>query len=478
MNIIELPKDHGWATAKSHHFQGIVFGIPTFGMVSDTFMMSQVTMAMDIFTNVGYHLVRGKPVDIARNEIAYNALKTKAAYVFFRDDDTIAPRDALLKLVKRLTVKARSNPYEHGDAMVGGVVYAKTEPPTPMIHIAGVTGGFEDWQINDLVECDVIGMGCTLVPVGVIKRAMEKVTHWRCANASCKDRYSEHENQGMCPTCNFELVPGLFKTVRDKNDDGQPATLTEDSYFCLKAKDAGCKVYADCGVQCQHEKFDPDPEKNTVYYYHPHIGPVWQTGSRLLYYPVEGQEIHEKFALKPRPELNGKGPVKFNLGSGLVHKKGFINVDLYADCDFQCDIQDISPLIRHYGQADFIRAYHTLEHLDRNSVLGTVRSWIKGLKPGGVLEFEVPDGVWAAKKFIKAQENGHAGREDFSEAIMHGLQNVPGEYHKTLFSKQKMEKIVASCSNQVEKSSVRVIFPKNYNQQCIRVKIKKKEAVK
>ena len=458
-------------------YQGIVMGIPTFGMISFTWTASQLTMAVPIFTNIGYHFVQGKPVDVARNEIAYAAMQNKNAYVLFRDDDTIAPRDAILKLTKRFDAYKKMRPETLGDCIIGGVVYSKTQPPTPMIFREGHTCGIEDWNLNDLLEVDVIGMGCTMIPVGVFKKVEPHVKHYRCVNALCPSGYGEFppEKKGNCPECNSTLVPGFFKTVRDLNDEGQPAYMTEDSYFCLLAKKvAGIKTLVDCGVQTRHEDWSRNPAETTHYYYHPQAGPVWEQNGMVYTYPEVESEIHDQMILRPRPEKrNGKGPIKLNLGAGKVKKNGYINVDLFDEPEYKCDVRDLTPLVRDLGQVREIRASHVLEHLGRQELLPAFRNWLKALEPGGKLDIEVPDGVWAAKNFVKEMENG--GKNEFAEMVVYGQQASPLDFHKSALTEPKFKRIISACRNQIEKSKVETIFPKGYNQQCIRVVITKKK---
>lgn len=459
---------------ENYHFQGIVVGIPTFGKVSGMFMLSQLTMSLPIFCNMGYHTVQGKPVDIARNEIAFHAMHNGQAYVLFRDDDTIAPRDTILKLQKRFPMDQRTDPGNKGNMVVGGIVYSKTEPPTPMVFRDKSTAGFEDWEPNDLVQCDVIGMGCTMVPIGVFRKTLQHVKHYRCVNDRCEINWSvEHKEKGNCPSCGNMLFPDWFKTVRDTDDTGKAAHQTEDTYFFNLCKKAGVKIYADAGVLCEHESFHPLASQCKYYYYHLGIGPSWRQGAIVYYYPSSEKPIHEKMALKPRGLKNG--PVKFNLGSGPphIHKKGYVNIDLHTECDFRCDAKNLAPAIREYGQADRIRAYHILEHMGRHEVILTLRNWLKALKPGGVLDIEVPDGEWACENFLDYTRNG-GPINDFPEMVIYGRQNGPGDEHRTCFYKKKIESLLHACHNQIAKSTIRTMKPKAYNQKVIRVKVTKK----
>lgn len=463
-------------------FQGVTFGIPTFGKFSASFFVSQATMAMPIFTNVGYHIVQGKPVDVARNEIVINAMRSKQAYVFFRDDDTIAPRDALMKLMKRLPLDQRRDPYNLGNMVIGGIVYTKTEPPVPMIHMEGMTGGFEDWEVGELVECDIIGMGCTLIPMNVFKKTLPLVKWWQCANHQCHTRWDvEYEKEGMCPTCNGELIPVWFKTVRDFDDKGNACVMTEDSYFLLKCKEVGVKVYADCGVQCEHELFNIDPMQSTFYYYDKDVGlPVWRQGPVIYFWPHVDKPKDNVTPLTKTMELrNGnkklkKGDkVRWNLGAGGVKKKGFISVDLTVESDFQCDVRNLSPLIKEYGKADEIHASHILEHIGRPEVVPTLRGWIKSLKPGGVLNVETPDGAWAAEQFVDYTKNG-GDIDDWPQMVIMGAQRWPGDEHRTLIYEKRMKQMIRLCKGLIKSSKVETVFPKTSNQQVVRARIVKK----
>lgn len=475
---------------KTVHYESIVLGIPSFGKVSMNFYLSQATMAQHIFTNLIYHPVYAKPVDVARNEIAYTAINNKCGYVFFRDDDTIAPRDALTKMLKRFPINQRTNPGTEGHMVVGGVVYSKTEPPAPMIYKKGSTAGFEDWNPEDLVQCQVIGMGCTLIPTAVFRKTLPFVKHYRCVNDRCPVHWEEEvmldkldkgemiegfENPvHKCKHCDNHLYPDWFKTVRDVDDKGQLAYQTEDTYFLLKCAEAGIPVYADCGVLCEHEVFDPDPHKTTHYGYTPGVGPRWIRDGLVFFVPSADNEIHEKMELKPRKNGSKNGKVKFNLGSGLgpEMKKGYLNIDIVEGADVQCDVRNLASVIRQHGQADEIRAYHVWEHLGQNESIGVLREWLKALKPGKFLNIEVPDLEWACENFTKVMQNGGA-KDDLHEMVIFGRQLRPGDQHLCGFYESKVRKIMNACKNQIESYKIHTFIPKGYNQGVIRIKIRK-----
>lgn len=77
---------------------GCMVGIPTMGLVDAEFMLSIANMQLPLNWRGGNFILRGKPVDAARNELVEIALRQGFEWLFFRDDDVIAPPDALNRL--------------------------------------------------------------------------------------------------------------------------------------------------------------------------------------------------------------------------------------------------------------------------------------------------------------------------------------------------------------------------------------------
>lgn len=463
---------------KDVHYQGVVVGIPTFGKVSETFMISEKTMGAPIFCNIGIVTVRGKPVDIARNELAWNCLRSKVGFLLFRDDDTIAPPDALIKLLERFSHKEKTDPFNNASMIVGGVVYSKNQPPVPMIHREGHTAGFEDWNPGDLVDCDCIGMGCTLIPIGLFDKLLPHITKYRCVNDVCPEPWGEYDKQDTCPICGAGLVPQFFKTIRsigNSGDIGKDIIATEDSYFCLLGKEKiGMKVYADTGVMTEHEVFHPDPKQTVYYGNYGSVGPGWRIQDRVYYYPDVTHEEDHKNSFSGKIAQNGHKPVKFNLGSGGCNMEGYVNIDLTTECDFKCNAKDIMPAVMQYGAPVEIFSSHLVEHFHRSDVIGVIRNWLKCLKPGGLIDFSVPDGQWALENALEHM-NKNGNMDDFPEMIVMGAQRYPGDEHLTLIYRKKIEAIIKACKNQIAKHTIEVIPKgKQINQQCFRVKIWKK----
>jgi len=462
---------------KKSKFNSILFGIPTFGFPSINFAISLKTEGAPIFTSASILPVVDKPVDVARNEIAYTAVKDGHGFVMFRDDDVIAPHNALTQLFGRLSPKQRANPQVVSESVVGGIVYSKVKPPSPMIYRYGCAGGFEDWNFGDLVECDGIGMGDTLIPTGVFNNIINSgYDKYQCVNAACPVKWNAvyKRSDEVCPHCGYPVIPILFKTVRNGDGlDDQMVEMTEDAYFCLLAKDHGTKIYADCSVQCKHE----DQVTGTKFYFHEGLGiPVWQNELGVEYWPqAKTQSDAAELLVRTQKKKNGK--VRFNIGCGSVHKDGFINMDMTTECDFKCDVRDLRPAVEKYGQADEIEADHVIEHFNRNSVTTSVRNWLKAMKPGGKLTFRAPDATAAMNDFLESDKNGVTDAEyDFKEAVVFGAQRYIGDAHLSAITENKMKKIIRSCSNMIESHTMEVGRFEGKNQDEIVVEIIKKKA--
>jgi len=475
---------------KNVHYQGVIIGVPTFGKISDTFWQSDKSMGIPIFCNVGLMTIRGKPVDIARNEIAWICLQNKVGFIFFRDDDTICPSDALIKMMERFSHKEKSDPFNNASMLVGGIVYSKCQPPVPMVHIEGYTAGFEDWNLGDLIDCDCIGMGCTLIPVGLFQKLLPHITEYRCNNDLCPEPWGEFDKDKHtnCPHCNNPLIPGFFKTLRDLNklgDMDRPVVTTEDSYFCmLVKKHVGAKVYADAGVICEHEVFHPSL-RHTVYYgNYQNVGPGWRILDQVFFYPDVTKEKQHETSFTNKMRNGSKKDVKFNVGSGGCNIEGYISIDMTTECDFKCDAKDLTPAVVQYGPPSEILASHLLEHIPRDQLIGTLRNWLKCLQPGGLINIDVPDGYWAMQEVLKNMENG-SEQNEWGEMVLFGAQRYPGDEHRTILYEKKLKLLMAACKNQVERYTMETIpagteMAKGMvsNQQCIRLKVWKKKGSK
>jgi len=148
----------------------------------------------------------GMTVPDARNFIVKKAIDEGYDYIFFVDDDDIIPRNALVQLI------------HHKADIVGGFYYRKYTPLESVgMHFnkEGNPSSIDDYKIGDIIhDTLVLPMGCTLIKTEVFKK----------------------------------IDFPWFRTIKRAN---QPA-LTEDTYFCEKAREAGFDIITDTGIQCLH----------------------------------------------------------------------------------------------------------------------------------------------------------------------------------------------------------------------------------
>ena len=143
---------------------GLLIGIPTLGRpVPFDWAMAFKSMNPPINMNSTIHIVKGKPVADARQEIAENAVKIDAKYLFFIGDDTVCPGHTLRQLLYRI----ENNPNLD---VVGGVYCAKCDPSYPLVFRGNGQGAYWDWKIGEFFEVTGLGMDCTLIRTETLKR--------------------------------------------------------------------------------------------------------------------------------------------------------------------------------------------------------------------------------------------------------------------------------------------------------------------
>ncbi len=195
---------------------GLVLGIPVLRRpVSLEWAMAWKQLTPPINFNTNFHIVQGKPIADARNEIVEFALNVGAKYLFFLSDDVEVPPHTLRQLIFRM----ENNP-EIG--CVGGVYCSKSNPPAPLVFRGNGQGSYWDWKVGEFFQCSGLGMDCTLIRTSILEKLPEP---W-------------------------------FKTVdNDSFMDGIPGaeSWTEDLYFCKKVTDAGFGIFCDSSVMCTHD---------------------------------------------------------------------------------------------------------------------------------------------------------------------------------------------------------------------------------
>ena len=195
---------------------GLFVGIPTLGRpVPLDWALNFKGMNPPINFNVIFHIVKGKQVADARNEIAKAALERGAKYLFFIGDDTVCPPHTLRQLIHRM----ENIP---GIGVVGGVYCSKSDPPAPLVFKDNGAGSFWDWKVGEFFECTGLGMDCTLIRVDLLKKLPEP---W--FKTVDVDNYLDAHNSAEC--------------------------WTEDLYFLRQVSEhTNYKIYCDASVICEH----------------------------------------------------------------------------------------------------------------------------------------------------------------------------------------------------------------------------------
>lgn len=153
--------------------------------------------------------VAGMPYDHARNSGCESALARGFEWLFFLDDDVVAPPDSIaILLSNRLPI-------------VSGVYYRRHEPVVP-VALMNVQGGGRMWANapapGQLVKVDYVGAGCLLIHRSVLEKVKEPWFEW----------------------------------TSDRKDLPEQQRMSEDFSFCEKARAAGFEVVLDGKVQCMH----------------------------------------------------------------------------------------------------------------------------------------------------------------------------------------------------------------------------------
>lgn len=193
---------------------GCVIACPTSGrLISPDMIVSMGLQAAPTHFSLGWLSVRGLPVERAREHLVEEALRVKAKYLWFIDDDTIPPPNTLRRLAYVLDnypdIKA-----------IGGVYVTKSDPSQPVVFRGSGLGSYWQWKYGDIFEVTSMGTGCMLINTDVFQH-LEK--------------------------------PWFKFTNVESNDAAIPGQLTsEDVGFCNAVRAAGFRVFAHGGILCDH----------------------------------------------------------------------------------------------------------------------------------------------------------------------------------------------------------------------------------
>lgn len=321
------------------HGVSVVVGIPTFGMVSTYFLQARLSQQFPLVSSSMDYIVKGKPIAEARNEIVEHALNIDANYIYWLDDDVIAPGDSFLKL------------WRHQKAIINGVYWSKSNPPMPLLFRGHLDMPYLNWHIGDLIEIDAAGNGLTLVKTEVYRDITKKVG-------------------GPWYSTEYGSFPGV---------KASPHNNTEDLYFYWKAKKAGYKIWADTSVQAFHY------EKNTDVMYH---------------MPSSSPQANPKWTIKPPSnekliaDIGSGGISPYMLDEGTV-----VSFDIREEVhpDVVCDVRKLPVPDETF---DIVFSSHTLEHFGWKGVDKVLKEWARVLKVGGEMRLVVPNLRHVAQRLL------------------------------------------------------------------------------
>lgn len=320
------------------HGVSIVIGIPSFGMVSTYFLQGRMSQQFPLVSSSMDYIVKGKPIAEARNEIVEHALNVDATYIYWLDDDVIAPGDSFLKL------------WRHQKDIINGVYWSKSNPPMPLLFRGHLDMPYLNWHVGDLLEIDAAGSGLTLVKTDVYREITKKIG-------------------GPWYSTEYGSFPG--QTV-------SPVNNTEDLYFYWKAKKAGFKVWADTSVQALHY------EKNSDVMFHmpsssPQSNPAWEIkprGDKLI------------------ADIGSGGISPYMLDEGTV-----VTFDIREESHPDV-VADVRFLPAPNETFDIVFSSHVLEHFGWRTVDKVLKEWARVLKVGGELRIIVPNMRHVAKRIL------------------------------------------------------------------------------
>lgn len=153
----------------------------------------------------------GMPFDAGRNSVAAQALSVGCEWVFFLDDDVIAPADTVARLMR------------HGKKICSGLYFRRSPPLAPVAMQLERESGMPKWipipkADAGLIQCDYVGAGCLLIHRSVFEKLPKPWFKWQADNES--------------------LPPNQ--------------RISEDFHFCKGARFAGFNLWLDPSCRCGH----------------------------------------------------------------------------------------------------------------------------------------------------------------------------------------------------------------------------------
>ena len=151
------------------------------------------------------------PLDKARNNLVESALSKNVDYLWFVDTDNLVPVGCLEKMIADMD-KERAD-------IVTAIYFEKSKPYYPVIRHWTIDGFWkiEDAPLGQIIEIDGCGMGCCLIRADLFRK----------------------------------INPPWFAFSWEFWHE-KPIQLSEDLFFCRKAKKVGAKMICDSSLISSH----------------------------------------------------------------------------------------------------------------------------------------------------------------------------------------------------------------------------------
>lgn len=186
----------------------ILVGIPTNKYIEPETLKSLWDLTVPEEYELDFQYFYGYQIDQIRNLIAEWAKRYD--YLFSVDSDIVLPKDTLVKMLEA-----------DKDIISGLYIQRIPDRHTLEVYMDTPNGGcgnipYELIKDRGVVEIAACGMGCSLIKGDVFRK--------------------------------LDYPHFVYKSAIDHKD-----TVSEDVYFCMKARAAGFKVWADASIMCDHK---------------------------------------------------------------------------------------------------------------------------------------------------------------------------------------------------------------------------------
>jgi predicted SAM-dependent methyltransferase len=134
-----------------------------------------------------------------------------------------------------------------------------------------------------------------------------------------------------------------------------------------------------------------------------------------------------------------------HLGAGSVRIPGLINCDLLSpDADLNVDSTKLSMF--ENNSVDWIESHHMIEHLSFNETEKALSEWNRLLRDGGLLVLTYPDIFKISAAWIKHSILNkiipQSEKLDYIVEMLVGSQEHEGMFHKNVFDKRRMSRLL------------------------------------